>query len=92
MKSFGNIIKAGLILLFYEFLIILIYLLLVQPVPTTIEAIQDTGIVDELEEYGDLALTIWDYMFAIALIGPPFGFLVWVFKDEPDTGYVGYAP
>jgi len=90
MQETNSIIKAGVILAGYEFLMILMYFLLSTPIPTFINAVMDTEIVDELATYGSLGLNIFNLMFAIAFILPIVWFLLWCVREESTYYYRRY--
>lgn len=90
MQDTESIIKAGVILAVYEFLVILMYFFLSVPIPTFINAVMDTDIVPELQTYGSLGLTIFNLMFAIAFFLPVIWFLFWCIREDPNTFYRRY--
>ena len=84
MPEAENIIKAGVILAVYEFLMLIMYFLLSKPIPVFINSVMNTEIVPELETYGTLGLNIFNMMFGVAFIIPIVWFLIWCIREDPQ--------
>jgi len=90
LQETNSIIKAGVILAGYEFLMIIMYFLLSPVIPPFINAVMDTEIVDELATYGSLGLNIFNLMFAVAFLLPIIWFVLWCVREEPVYYYKKY--
>lgn len=85
MQETNNIIKAGVILAGYEFLMIVMYFFLSKPIPTIINSVMNTEIVPELQTYGTLGLNIFNIMFGLAFLIPIIWFLIWCIREDPQN-------
>ena len=85
MQETDSIIKAGVFLAVYEFLMLIMYFFLSKPIPTIINGVMNTEIVPELATYGNLGLTIFNIMFAVAFLIPVIYFLIWCIREDPQN-------
>lgn len=78
-----SIIPAAVLLLVYEFLIIVIYLFFSEPFIAIVAGFQGLS-VPEVQTYTPKILTYFTMMMAIAGVVPILWFIVWVYHREPD--------
>jgi len=86
----GSIIKAGVSMLLYLFLVLVIYFILSSPLDTLFDNFDDLDAAeatDEMNEYLPNIITSLDIFFALIIAAPITGFIVWVFSREPDWSY-----
>jgi len=79
LQQTESIIKAGILLIVYEFLFGAMYFFLSNPIVTFLNAVINTNIVAELATYGPLSLTVFDMMFAVLILTPIVWFIAWEF-------------
>ena len=85
-----NIIRDGIIMMVYEFIVIIAYVTLSSPVATTIGAIVDAGVasgVTQLTSYETLVSNVITICFALLGIIPLVWFIFRVYSREQDWGY-----
>lgn len=90
MQPTDSIIKAGVLLIMYEFLFGVTYFFLSNPIVTILNSVINTNIVPELAIHGPLSLTVFDMIFAVAVLIPIVWFIAWVMREEPVVSYKRY--
>ena len=84
-----NILRAGVILMVYLFIIIVLYIFLSSPVDdiiTNFENINLTASDSHIESNSAIGRTVFDMIFAILGLVPVVWFVFWCFHREPDWG------
>ena len=82
-----DIVKAGVMLAVYLFVVTAIYIFLSSPfddVVTGFEDIDLTASDEHLESSGAMIRNVFDMMFVGLAAVPIVWFMVWVFRREPD--------
>ena len=82
-----NILRAGVILMVYLFVIITIYIFLSSPVDdimSTFEDINLTASDSHIESNAGIGRTVFDMIFAVLGLVPVVWFVFWCFSREPD--------
>ena len=82
-----NLVRDGVFMAVYVFVVIVIYIVLSSPfadVMSDFEDINSTGSDSHVESGVSIATTVFDMVFAAFVIIPLFWFMVRVFMREPD--------
>ena len=82
-----NLIRDGVIMAVYVFIVIVFYIVLSSPFATLMSDFEDvngTGSDSHVESGVGTANTVFDMIFAAFVIIPLFWFMVRVFMREPD--------
>lgn len=85
-----DIIRAGVLMIAYLFIIIALYMFLSSPfddIVTSFENINATASDAHIESASSYGRTVFNMIFAGLAIVPMLWFIVWVFHREPDWGY-----
>lgn len=85
-----NIIRAGIVMLSYLFMILIAYFILSVPITMIFDGFDDadTGeATDEIDQYLPNIRTVFHMFFAMMAAVPLTWFTLWVMKREPDWGY-----
>ena len=77
-----SIIIAGIVLIIFEAIVLIIYFVASDPILSVLEGIFSLSTVSEMGTYSPIILTVFNVMFAIAFITPIVYFFVWVYKKE----------
>jgi len=82
-----NILRAGVILMTYLFVIITIYIFLSSPfddIMTNFENIDLAASDSHIESTSGIGRTVFDMIFAVLGLVPVVWFIFWCFSREPD--------
>ena len=85
-----DIIRNGIIMAVYLFVIIALFLFLSSPfddLMTNFEDIDSTGSDSHVEDASGYGRTVFNMIFAGLAIVPIIWFIAWVFRTEPDWRY-----
>ena len=85
----ANIIRDGIILIVYEFIIILLYIVLSNPVALTLDAIVSAATASgiSITSYYNEIKTVFSICFAMLGLIPLVWFVFRMWAREPDWGY-----
>jgi hypothetical protein len=89
----GEVVGDGIILLVYEFILIIIYIVLSDPVAIIINSIANAGTsmgVTQMTFYQQLINHTFDLVIVLAAFVPIVWFIVRMWSREPDWGYRYY--
>lgn len=85
-----NIIKAGIVMIVYLFMILLAYFVLSTPITAIFDAFDDTdtgAATEQLDQFLPTIRTAFNMFFAMMAAVPMTWFIFWVMHREPDWGY-----
>jgi len=86
----ANIIRDGVILIVYEFIIIFTYIIISTPVATTIASLATAGTasgVTQMAFYKGLVDAVFSICIGLLALVPVIWFMFRVYQREPDWGY-----
>jgi len=86
----ANIIRDGIILMVYEFTIVILYIVLSDPIASVLSAIANAAIasgVTQITSYYNEIKTVFTIVFAGLGLIPIVWFIFRMFSREPDWGY-----
>jgi len=86
----GDIIRDGIILIVYEFIIIISFIVVSSPLSITIASIVDAGTasgVSQLSYYEGYVNNVFSICMALLALFPVIWFLFRIFSREPNWGY-----
>lgn len=89
----ADIVRDGIIMVASEFVIILMYIVLSDPVATLIQALVDAGVssgVTQMTYYHGLVNTVMTISFILLGLVPIIWFVMRMMSREPDWGYRYY--
>jgi len=78
----NSILVAGIVLIVYEAVILIIYFVGGDAVLRVLNGIFDLSPVPEMGTFSPIILTCFNMMFAVAFLLPVVWFFVWVYKKE----------
>jgi len=90
MEINGGIIKAGVAMLVYLFLFLIVYFVISSPLDAIFDGLDDADAGEATDELDWMLPNITgalDIFFALIIAVPITGFIVWVFSREPDWYY-----
>lgn len=85
-----DIVRSGIIMGTYLFIIIIIYMVLSSPFDDMMSGLEDLNMTAsdaKVEDASSWGRTVFDMMFAGLALVPLLWFVVWVFRREPDWRY-----
>jgi len=85
-----DIIRDGVIMAVYLFVIIVLYIFISGPFDDMMTGFEDVDMANsdaEIEYHSTFVRLVFDMMFAILFIGPVVWFIFRVFMREPDWSY-----
>lgn len=85
-----SIILAGIVLIIWEAIVVIMYFVLSNPIMTLLNAILGCGTTPWLLILGPLYINVFDMIFAIAFITPIAWFFLWIFKKEYGSSTYKY--
>ena len=86
----ANIVRAGVILIIYEFIIVFTYIIISTPVATTIASLATAGTgmgVSQMAFYKGLVDAVFSICMGLMALIPVIWFMFRVYQREPDWGY-----
>jgi len=89
----GDVVRDGLTLIVSEFVIIILYIVLSDPVATILTSISTAGTnmgVTQMTYYHTLVNTVFTICFILLGLVPVIWFIVRMMSREPDWGYRYY--
>ena len=89
----GDVVRDGIIMLISEFVIIIMYIVLSDPVADIFTSISDAGTsmgVTQMTYYHALVNNVFTLCFIILGVIPVIWFIVRMMSREPDWGYRYY--
>lgn len=79
----NSIFLAGIILIVYEAIMLMIFFFLSDPILSVLEGIfAGTTNIPEMSTFSPIILTVFNIIFAIAFIIPVIWFFVWIYQKE----------
>lgn len=85
-----DIVRSGIIMGAYLFVIIIIYMVLSSPFDDMMSSFEDLNMTKsdaKVEDASSWGRAVFDMIFAGLALVPLLWFVVWVFRREPDWGY-----
>jgi len=84
-----DIVRNGVILAVYMFIVIAIYMFISSPFDDLVSGFEDTDTPadDKVEDSSSLARTVFNMIFAGLIIAPIVWFIAWCFRREPGEEY-----
>ena len=87
----GDVVRDGAIMIISEFIIILMYIVLSDPVATVITAIANAGSdISSMSYYHGLVNNVFTICFILLGLVPIIWFILRMMSREPDWGYRYY--
>ena len=89
----GDVVRDGIIMMVFEFVIISIYIFLSDPVATVLTALSDAGTnmgVTQMTFYHALVNNVLTIVFILLGLVPLIWFVIRMMSREPDWGYRYY--